>query len=92
MSLRSVLVIGVFVIAVMVFGTTPATAQDASVNGHGTYGTTTSSYNCPSIAVFSHGLITFDLQVRSKDEATGEATGTFRATCITAYSKVCWER
>jgi hypothetical protein len=70
-----------FVAAAVVVGTTAAEAQTSSVTGSGTFGTQAASYICPPIAIFSHGLITFRLNVTSKGDAPGEATGVFQARC-----------
>ena len=70
-----------FVAAAVVFGTTAASAQTSSVIGSGTFGTEAASYICPPIAIFSHGLITFRLNVTSKHDEPGEATGVFQARC-----------
>ena len=70
-----------FIAAAVVFGTTAARAQTSSVTGSGTFGTQAASYICPPIAIFSHGLITFRLNVTSKHEEPGEATGVFQARC-----------
>src|ERR1700736_2694435 len=70
-----------FVAAAVVVGTITARAQTSSVTGSGTFGTEAASYICPPIAIFSHGLITFRLNVTGKHDEPGEATGVFQARC-----------
>lgn len=82
MSFQKVLAVSVFGVAVWMSGIAPAHAQDASITGRGSYGTTTFSYICPPIAMFSHGEIAFDLRVTGKQGSPGEAIGSLRARCI----------
>jgi hypothetical protein len=86
--MKKVLAGGVLVAAVWMSGAIPARAQNASITGRGRYGTTTFSYICPNIVMFSHGEIAFDLRVTGKQDGQGEATGILRATCIGFNSRI----
>jgi hypothetical protein len=85
---KRVLVVGVVLAAIVMAAAAPARAQSASITGRGKYGTTTFSYICPAIVMFSHGEIAFDLRVAGKQNGPGEATGILRATCIGFNSRV----
>lgn len=85
---EKVLAAVVMVGAVWMSGATPARAQSASITGRGRYGTTTFSYICPAIVMFSHGEIAFDLRVTGNQDGPGEATGMLRASCIGFNSRI----